>query len=111
MNAKTWANYLRRDGGCCHCGAVDVAVPNHRINRGMGGSKLLNKPSNIVALCSEMNGLIESDASQATRARAYGWKLESWQQPEFEPVYYPLEGRWYYLDDFYERAICLDPPN
>ena len=108
MNAKTWASYLRRDGGCAHCGAVDVAVPNHRINRGMGGSKLRNKPSNIVALCSEMNGLIESDAQQAARAKAYGWKLESWQQPEFEPVYYPLEGRWYYLDDFYERAICLD---
>lgn len=111
MNAKTWANYLRRDGGCAHCGAVDTAVPNHRINRGMGGSKLLNKPSNIIALCSEMNGLIESDAQQATRAKANGWKLESWQEPEFEPVYYPLEGRWYYLDDFYERAICLDPPN
>jgi len=111
MNPKAFSKYLRRDGGCVCCGQVEVAVPQHRVNRGMGGSKLLNKPSNIIALCSRMNGLIESDAAQASLARSYGWKLESWQQPEFEPVYYPLEGRWYYLDDLFERAICLDPPN
>lgn len=107
MTPKEFSKYLRRDGGCCHCGAVETAVPQHRINRKMGGSKLLNKASNIIALCAEMNGLIESDSHMAEIARHNGWKLESWQDPEFEPVYYATEGRWYYLDDFFGRAVQL----
>ncbi len=111
MNPKAFSKYLRRDGGCLHCGAVDVAIPHHRANRGMGSFKALNTPANIIAICSELNGLMESDADWAARARAYGWKISKHSNPEFEPVYYPLEGRWYYLDDLFERAICLDPPN
>ena len=107
MTPKQFSKYLRRDGGCVHCGAIETAVPQHRINRGMGGSKLLNRPSNIIALCAEMNGLIESDATQAQLARHYGWKLDSWNDPEFYAVYYATEGRWYYLDDFYDRQLQL----
>jgi len=25
----------------------------------------------------------------------------------FEPVWYATEGRWYLLDDFYERSVYL----
>lgn len=111
MNSKEFAKYLRRDIGCVHCGVVEQAVNHHRANRGNGGMKSLNRPSNILVVCSQLNGLMESDADWAARARDYGWKISKFAQPEFEPVYYPLEGRWYYLDDFYERAICLDPLN
>lgn len=107
MKAKEFSNYLRRDGGCCHCGAVETAVPQHRANRGIGGSKSFNRPSNIIALCAELNGLIESDAVAAMSAKRYGWKLERWQDPEAEPVWYATEGRWYYLDDLFERAVLL----
>ena len=110
MNAREFAKYLRRDGGCVHCGVVDQAVNHHRGNRGMGSFKALNRPSNILVICSELNGLMESDADWATRARAYGWKISKFADPEFEPVYYPLEGRWYYLDDLFERSTCIDKP-
>ena len=39
MNKKRFQKYLDRDGGCVHCGDVETAVPHHRLNRGMGGSK------------------------------------------------------------------------
>lgn len=108
MNKKQFDKYLRRDGGgCLHCGNKETAIPQHRANRKMGGSKLLDKPSNIIAFCSEMNGLIESDAETAQLARQYGWKLDSWQEPSLEPVWYATEGRWYLLDDFYERSVYL----
>lgn len=105
MNAKQFAAYLRRDTGCVHCGVVDTAIPHHRANRGMGSMKSLNRPSNIIVMCSEVNGLMESDAEWATRARDFGWKISKHSNPEFEPVYYPLEGQWFYLDDLFERAV------
>lgn len=104
MNAKEFAKYLRRDGGCVHCGSPD-AVPHHRGNRGFGGFKKADRPSNIIAMCAEANGLMESDAAFAILARRFGWKVSKFANPETEPVWYPAEGRWFYLDDFYERAV------
>ena len=99
MNRQQFARFMERDGGCVHCGDVVTAVPNHRLNRGMGGSKKRNHPANIVVLCSEINGLIESDPVWATRAREYGWKLRPWDDPLFVPVYEPMWGVWWRLDD------------
>jgi len=66
LNPKAFAKFLNRDKACVHCGTTDsTLIPQHRINRGMGGSKLLNKPSNIVVLCSAFNGLIEANAEAA----------------------------------------------
>ncbi len=36
-----------RDPYCWHCGREDDLVPHHRINRGMGGSKLLDIPREL----------------------------------------------------------------
>ncbi len=107
MNIKEFQKYLRRDGGCLHCGVVDTAIGHHRANRGFGGFKALNNPANIIVMCSEVNGLMESDAEWAARARDFGWKISKFANPEFEPIYYPLEGRWFYLDDLFERAAHL----
>lgn len=105
MTPKQFSKYLRRDGGACiHCGSVATAVPQHRAGRGMGGSKSLDKPSNVIVLCADLNGRMESDAATAAYAKKYGWKLERWQDPEIEPVWYPLEGQWFYLDDLFERS-------
>ena len=60
MTPKEFRKYIDRDSWCYHCGQTEAIAPNHRISRGMGGSKVRNVPSNIIVLCSEMNGLIES---------------------------------------------------
>ena len=67
-----------RDGHECawhgvSCG-TDTLVPQHR-QGGMGGSPLKHRLSNIVWLCSRMNGDIESDADLAMVARERGIKV------------------------------------
>lgn len=105
MNARQFAKYLARDLHCvCGCmGREDTYVPQHRANRGMGGSKLLDRPANVIVMCSELNGLIESNADLAVLARAFGWKLERWQVPEEVPIYDRATGQWWLLDNEYNR--------
>jgi len=101
MNQKQFLKYLERDLGCVHCGDTETAVPNHRINRGIGGSKKLDSPANIVVLCAKMNGLIESDSRIRNLAIMSGWKLESWQTPTDEPYFNHYRQVWVQLhDDF-----------
>ena len=69
----------------------------------MGGSKARHEPSNILVMCSRVNGLMESDAIVAEMAREFGWKLESWQKPEDVPVYHLLELQWFKIEK-YERV-------
>ena len=109
MRLAEFTRYLNRDGGCyCGCGYRESLVPNHRANRGMGGSKLLDRPSNVITLCAHMNGLIESDATLAQVARKYGWKLERWQSPEETPVYDRGTGQWFLLANDYTRKAVQE---
>lgn len=94
MNSKQFRKYLDRDGGCVHCGDEETVVPHHRLNRGMGGSPELNVPSNIICLCSYMNGLIESSSEAAQMARDYGWKLTRAQDPILTPYWNANHGSW-----------------
>lgn len=105
MNQRQFAKYLARDLHCfCGCmGREETYVPNHRASRGMGGSKLLDRPSNVMVMCSELNGLIESNADLAILAKGYGWKLERWQVPEEEPIYDRATGEWYLLTNDFQR--------
>ena len=107
MNGRAFALYLARDMHCvCGCqGFEDTFVPQHRINRGMGGSRVLDRPANVIVMCSRMNGLIESDPKQAEVARLYGWKLSRWQVPEDEPFYDLATGSWNLIDNLYKRTI------
>ena len=106
MNGRQFALYLARDLHCvCGCvGREDTFVPQHRINRGMGGSKLLDRPANVIVMCSEMNGLIESDQAFAAMARAYGWKLSRWDSPEDTPFYDQATDTWNTIDNLYRRT-------
>lgn len=99
MTPKQFQKYLNRDSACLHCGKSEAVAPNHRANRGMGGSKSRDVPSNIIVLCSWMNGAIESDHRQSALAKRYGWKLESWQDPLKSPVYDTLTKQWKLLDN------------
>jgi hypothetical protein len=86
-------------------GFEDTFVPQHRINRGMGGSRVLDRPANVLVMCSWMNGLIESDPKLAEVAREYGWKLSRWQVPEDEPFFDLATGQWNLIDNIYNRVI------
>jgi hypothetical protein len=100
MNKKSFQKFLDRDKCCSHCGTTDdTLIPQHRKNRGMGGSKDLDRPSNIIVLCSEANGLLESNSKFAELGRKFGWKLERWQEPESTPVY--MGNGWFLLDNDY----------
>lgn len=104
ISPKEFAKYLKRDGECVHCGLDDDSlIPQHRANRGAGGSKKRDVPSNIIVLCSAYNGLIESDAEAARFAKEFGYKLESWEDPKRVPFY--SRGKWWILDDSYNRFV------
>lgn len=108
MTPKEFSKYINRDQHCLHCGATDALAPNHRANRGHGGSKLSELPSNVVILCSLFNGLIESDAKAAGMAKRFGWKLSRYDKPGEHPVYDAVNARWYLLNDDYTRSELLD---
>jgi hypothetical protein len=107
MKRKEFDKYLKRDfGRCYHCGNVGPDnIPQHRLNRGMGGSKARDVPSNIITFCSDHNGRIESNYVSAARAKRLGWKLESWQVPSDTPVFCMTTGEWYVLGDDYTRQV------
>lgn len=105
MTAKQFQPYLDRDGACLHCGTTEGLVPQHRRGRGMGGSKNLDHPSNIIVLCGIFNGLIESDGHAATIARAHGWKLGPGIDPLVTPVYDRASQSWFFLDDAHHRTV------
>ena len=103
MNKKEFQKYLDRDIACPHCGTTGPElVPQHRANRGMGGSKVRDRPSNIIVICSLANGLMESSPGFAARARSKGWKLLYHQDPLETPAC--LWDGWYVLDDNFGRT-------
>jgi len=108
MDQKKFQKFKDRDfGRCVHCGLDDdTLVPQHRKNRGFGGSKERDVPSNILTFCSAFNGLIESSAEAARSARMNGWKLDSWDDPLEVPFY--SEGQWWVLTDDFGRFVLLN---
>lgn len=108
MNQKQFQRFIDRDGHCPHCGTTDeTLVPNHRANRGHGGHKAGNQPSNIIVLCSYMNWLIETDAATAAYAREMGWKLGRYADPLTTPVFDGATGTRWLLDNNYERKRAI----
>lgn len=104
MKPNEFKKYEARDTHCPHCGiGVPYLVPHHRKNRGMGGSKLLDTPSNILLVCALLNGAMEQQSAVAEDARRFGWKLESWQDPLVVPVYDAITGFLYRLKDDYSK--------
>lgn len=107
MTPKEFRKYLDRDVSCPHCGVSDeTLVPQHRKNRGFGGSKERNSPANIMVMCSAFNGLIESSAEAAELARKFGWKLESWENPLEIPIL--ADGQYWLLDNNFGRFVLLN---
>lgn len=110
MSKANYARLMFRDGGAClHCGTDAGLVPQHRMNRGMGGSIFLDVPANIVTLCSRFNGDIESSADDAAVAVRYGWKISRFYGESVlgrimeTPVFDRNTGLWYTLDNEWNR--------
>ena len=82
-----------RDDSCWHCGSEIDLVPHHRINRGMGGSKLLDTPDNLMMVCAVYKGLMESDVRVQSQARGWGHKLAVWESTD-RPVFHVTSGWW-----------------
>tara|TARA_R110000868_G_scaffold19074_2_gene82557 strand:- start:5845 stop:6186 length:342 start_codon:yes stop_codon:yes gene_type:complete len=93
---KVLKQVQERDQYCWHCGREDDLVPHHRINRGMGGSKLLDIPENLMMVCGQYNGDMEGNATVGAKARGWGHKLSVWQSPE-HPVFDCVAFRWWVL--------------
>ena len=109
MTPKQFKLFLDRDQACYHCGVQDdTLVPQHRANRGHGGSKKRERLSNVIVFCSRANGLIESDPVLAETARVNGWKISGWADPLTVPVR-DAGGVWWLLDDFGGRFVCDTP--
>jgi len=71
----------------------------------MGGSKLKNVPSNIIVMCSLINGWMESDAEWAGMACEFGWKLRMGESPLSVPAWMPRLNAHVLLDDGYSMEI------
>lgn len=111
MKVRDFQQLLLRDVYCLHCGETERVAPNHRANRGMGGSKAADVPSNCVLLCSSLNGLIESDHRYAEQALKYGWKVSKWADWRTTPVFDSYTGIWYYLNDDWTRTVAEEGIN
>lgn len=108
MNRAQFQRFIDRDQHCPHCGTTDdTLVPNHRANRGHGGYKAGDQPANILVLCAEVNGLIESDAGWAEAAREYGWKLRRHEVPAEAPFFDIANNAWFRLDNNYGRKRAI----
>jgi hypothetical protein len=99
--------YERDDFRCCHCGETDAIGLQHRISKGMGGSRLLDVPSNLLTMCNISNAAMESDPLLATLARNNGWKLSRWDNPEGSVFYNVNDGLWYTIDNLYARRRAI----
>ena len=104
MNKNSLKRIWKRDKGqCWHCGTDDdTVVPHHRANRGHGGSKVADRPSNVILMCAIHNGLMESDVNVFREAKEFGWKISRHSIPWNEPVM-NWEGRWFLLGDQFEK--------
>lgn len=81
---------------CPHCGEDTELQTHHRRNRGMGGSKQLDRFDNLIRVCAALNYAMESDANVAMQAKDMGWKLGQWQDFS-NPVFDTQQVKWFNL--------------
>jgi 5-methylcytosine-specific restriction endonuclease McrA len=103
----------QRDGHRCQmCGQSIVDRPSsihHRVAKGMGGSALLERASNLIRLCGNGNadGCHGKAHSNPHWARNHGWIVSR----SFDPAEIPVDMHdgWHTLDDLGSRTPCESP--
>lgn len=106
----------QRDGHRCQlCGRSIVDEPSsihHRINRGSGGSALLERASILIRICGTGTTLCHGYVTEHTeKAAAWGWVLPR-NNPDIDPTTEPIlthEHGWVVLDDHGGRRQCQPP--
>ena len=104
---------LERDGyKCVACGTEYDLTPQHRANRGMGGSKHGHGLSNLVTMCKRHNEQLESDPKFAELGRRMGWKVKrnSGPPPSEIAVWSFPELAWFLLADDGSRLRLSTSP-
>lgn len=104
---------LERDGyKCVACGTEYDLTPQHRANRGMGGSKRGHGLSNLVTMCKRHNEQLESDPKFAELGRRMGWKVKrnSGPPPSDIAVWSFPELAWFLLADDGSRLRLSTSP-
>lgn len=101
-----------RDGHRCQmCGRSIVDVESsihHRMNRGRGGSALLERPSLLIRLCGSGTTLDHGWVTEHPKlAGETGWILPR-NNPDIDPTQEPilLFDGWHLLDDEGNRTPC-----
>jgi len=87
-----------RDSYCWECGATEGLVLHHIVNRGQGGSKLLDRADNLIRVCSLYNSAMESDPEIAQTARELGHKQSRFGKQR-QPVFDKVLGIWFTLNE------------
>jgi hypothetical protein len=64
----------------------------------MGSYKALDTLQNVIMVCADYNGRMESDAAVAEYARDLGHKLSKFMSPT-AAVFDNFSKKWFYLDD------------
>lgn len=82
---------------------------HHRRNRQMGGSKILDRPDNLLMICAAWNVLIESNAEAANQARDWGHKLSSWDGFD-RPVFDKTQMKWFCINEKGDKTVT-EPPS
>lgn len=100
MSVLTVASIAPRDGrACAHCGATEGLSIQHRANKGMGGSKVLERKSNGIILDAIYNSALEQHADLAEHARRMGWKISRYDNPAEVPYWHHPTQQWWMADD------------
>jgi hypothetical protein len=101
FSPETKTGINTRDGERCTLNGPGCKIraddhPNHRLNRGSGGTSdpITNSTANGCAICSTCNWRIEVNADIAEHARALGIKLEHGADPTAVPLWSPFYGQW-----------------
>lgn len=101
ISPKLRRSVFDRDGNkCVACGDINNLTIQHRVSKGMGGSKQFDTIAHLLTLCLLCNGRLESDAEFAEMGIAYGWKIRRNTKPLPDPTKTAVRysDGWYLLD-------------
>jgi hypothetical protein len=104
----------RDEHRCQMCGRSIVDVESsihHRINRGRGGSALLERPSLLIRLCGSGTTLCHGWVTEHPKLSGEtGWLLPR-NNPDIDPTQEPilLFDGWHLLSDDGGRTPCASP--
>lgn len=100
MKKRDLERLFERDNGqCWHCGTTENLTVQHRMNRGMGGSRLRDNPANLILLCWYSNFEMEASSVKAEVARVSGWKIRNGYIPANVPAFHQPSNTWICLND------------